>query len=274
MREKIYTILFVVVLVFISVFCWQIFYKLFITISVDFSNTAIAAFFGAFLAFLFMRLSDFFKSCSDRISKGHNSLVKIEHLLNALLGTLDENIYVIETFEELYEKNVKNQTQSHVFVWANRLNPLKLFDELLPDLLNIDLVNELFTLNIHLRKLNEDIETTNAAYKESKDALISKAIPPDNYLDNITIIKTKLVVIKDFFGNSIYEVTRALSAVQVLVENRPLMGYLLKRLPSYNYGRKFEEKRMSQLNKIRHEIDEGKKSDKTRIDQILKHGEK
>lgn len=112
MREKVSAILFLVILVFVAVFCWQVFNKLFIQTSTQFSNTAVAAFFGAFLAFLFIRIGEFFKSFSERINKGHNALTKAEYLLNSLLGELDDNVYVIETFEELYDNNVKNQEHS------------------------------------------------------------------------------------------------------------------------------------------------------------------
>lgn len=269
MREKVSAILFLVILVFVAVFCWQVFNKLFIQTSTQFSNTAVAAFFGAFLAFLFIRIGEFFKSFSERINKGHNALTKAEYLLNSLLGELDDNVYVIETFEELYDNNVKNQEHSRVFVWANRLTPVKVLDDLLIDLLNIDLINELFTLNVDLRKLNESMETINGAYKESKDALISKTIDAENYIENLTRIRKNLLEIKKFFLASISETARALSAVRILAKNRPLIGYLLKRLPSYKYGRKFKAKRENELKTLLQEMNEIKKDSRSRIDAIL-----
>lgn len=269
MREKVFAILFIVSLVFIAVFCWQVFSLLFIQTNTQFSNTVVAAFFGAFMAFLSIRIGDFFKSYSERISKGHNALIKVEYLLNSLLSEIDDNVYLIETFEELYDKNMKNQGNLRVFVWANRLTPLKVFDDLLIDLLNIDLINELFTLNIHLRKLNDSMETMNGAYKEAKDALISKAIDPENYIENLTRIHKTLLDIKKFLHDSLSETTQALSAVRVMAKNRPLIGYLLKKLPSYKYGRRFKIERENERKKILQEIDKTKKESKSRIDTIL-----
>jgi hypothetical protein len=269
MREKVSAIMFLVILVFVAVFCWQVFNKLFIQTSTQFSSAAIAAFFGAFLAFLFIRIGEFFKSYSERINKSHNALVKIEHLLNSLLGELDDNVYVIETFEELYKNNVKNQEQSRVFVWANRLTPVKVLDDLLIDLLNIDLINELFILNVRLRKLNDTIETINGAYKESKDLLISKTIDPANYKENLSRIRENLLKIKKFFFASISETQQAQSAIRVLAKNRPLMGYLMKRLPSHKYGRRFEAKRKNELKIMLREMDEIKKEGKSKIDAIF-----
>jgi len=269
MREKFFAILFLAILVFIAVFCWQVFNMLFIQTSTQFSDAAVAAFFGAFLAFLFVRIGEFFKSFSERINKGHNALIKTEYLLNSLLGELDDNVYVIETFEKLYDKNVRNQAHSRVFVWANRLTPVKLLDEFVIDFLNIDLINELFTFNVRLRKLNESMETINGAYKESKEALISKSIDAENYIENLTRIRENLLHIKNFFNASIYETAQVLSAVRVLAKNRPLIGYLLKRIPSYKYSRKFNDQRENELKTLLHEMDEIKKNSKSRIDAIL-----
>lgn len=272
MREKISAILFLVILIFVAVFCWQVFNKLFIQINTQFSNSAVAAFFGAFLAFLFIRIGDFFKSYSERISKGHNALIKVEYSLNSLLGQLDDNVYVTEIFEKLYDSNVKNQKNSHVFIWANRLTPVRVLDDLLIDLLNIDLINELFLLNDGLRKLNDSMETINLAYKESKDALISKTINPENYIENLTRIHKSLLEIRKFIHSSISETTHALAAIRVLAENRPLIGYLLKRHPSYKYGRNFKVKRENELKKLFQEMDEIKKDSKSKIDAILEGG--
>lgn len=138
MREKITAILFVVILAFLAVFSTEIFHKLFIVADDKFSDSASAAFLGAFLAFIFVRLSDFFKSYTDRTTKNHSALIKLEHTLNGLLTTLDDNIYVIETFERIYKTYSTNKERTHVFVWANKLHPVAKLDELILELLNID----------------------------------------------------------------------------------------------------------------------------------------
>jgi len=269
MKEKVSTILFTIILVFVAVFCWQVFYKIFIQPSTQFSESAVAAFFGAFLAFLFIRIGEFFKTYSERINKGHNALIRLEHLLNSLLGQLDDNVYVTEIFESFYESYVKNQQNARVFIWANRLTPVKVLSDMLIDLLNIDLVNELFLLNEGLRKLNDSMETINGAYKESKDALISKVIVPENYIENLTRIHKSILEIREFIKASISETTQALAAIRVLAKNRTLIGYLLKRLPSYKYGPTFKVKCENELKKILQEMDEIKKASRSKIDAIL-----
>ena len=255
MREKAAAILFVVILAFLGVFSADVFHKLFIKADEKFTDAALAAFFGAFLAFVFVRVGDFFKSYSDRTTKNYSTLIKLEHALNGLLNTLNDNIYVIKTFETIYKTYSQNVNQDRVFVWANRLHPVAKIDELILELLNIDLVNELFILNVHLRKLNESMDTINGAYAESKDALFSGRSDRDNYLACVTRIHTDLLDMKRFLSSSIEETTLALAAVRVLARNRPLMGYFLRRLAGHKYGKAFNVKRSEEVSKLRNELE-------------------
>jgi hypothetical protein len=270
MKEKIAAILFIVILAFLAVFSAEIFHKLFIEVDEKFSGTASAAFLGAFLAFVFVRIGDFFKSYSDRISKSHSSLIKLEHTLNNLLTTLDDNIYVIESFDKVYKANTENEKQNHVFVWANKLHPVTTIDALILDLLNIDLINELFSLNISLRKMNESMDTINGAYTETKDALIGGRIQPANYLANIKRIHTDSLDIKRFLLSHIEETTQALASVRVLANNQPLMGYFLRRLPGRKYGKSFNKKRSKELIKLRNEQLQTRMESQSRINKVLR----
>ena len=269
MREKIAALLFIIILGFVAVFSADIFNKLFIKVDDKFTGTASAAFLGAFLAFLFVRIGDFFKAYSDRVAKNHRALLKLEHTLNSLLDTLDGNIYIIEVFENLYEKNVTKTNNKHIFVWANRLHPVRLIDELILDLLNIDLINELFRLNTHLRRFNEDAETTNGAYLEAKDALLSEKIESDNYLKNLQKIHENLIDLKRFLKSYMEETTVAVSAVRVLAKKRPLMGYILRRVTGHKYGSGFENNRLKELHNIREEIKKTKELSAKKIDNVL-----
>jgi hypothetical protein len=269
MREKAAAILFVVILAFLGVFSVDVFHKLFIEVNEKFTESASAAFLGAFLAFVFVRVSDLFKSYSDRTTKNHSALIKLEHALNGLLNTLNDNIFVIETLKNIYETHTQKANQDHVFVWANRLHPVANLDELILELLNIDLINELFTLNIHLRKLNESMDTINDAYAESKDALIGGKIDPANYLANVTRIHKDLLDIKRFLSSAIEETTQALAAVRVLARNRPLMGYLLRRLAGHKYGKSFSSKRTAEVATLRAELENTKSESQERINKVL-----
>lgn len=268
MRGKFATILFLVILVFLAVYMFEIFNKLFIESNSKFIESASAAFLGAFLAFIFVRIADFFTSYSDRITKGHSSLVKLQHLLNGLLTSLDDNIYIIECFEKNYATYSKKPL-GNSFIWANRLNQHELMDNLIVDLINIDLINELFSLNTHLKKLNSSIDTINQAYVESKTAFVNKQITEQNYRDNVANIHPAILDIKFFHQNAVMETTKALAATRILTRRKPLLGYIIPFASGPKFTSSFEKKREQELNSITKEIEKIKKLSKERIQSIL-----
>lgn len=261
--------LFVIILAFIAVFSAEVFNKLFINVNNKFSDTASGAFLGAFLAFLFVRLGDFFKSYSDRVTKGYNALIKLEHTLNSLLSDLDDNVYIINIFENNYKEHLSRGIQNKVFLWGNRLSEVTLIGDIKLELLNIDLINELFILDVHLKKLNDSINTINSIYVESKDALLGGNIDESNYQHNLSNVNAQLLNMKKFFVTNIEETKNVLSAVRVLGRKRPLMNYVLKALAGHEYGNKFELLRKSELDNLNAEIQHGREKGKERIAEIM-----
>jgi len=269
MREKLAGILFLVILAYLTVFGAGILNLLFVEANEKFAESASGAFLGAFLAFVFVRTGDFFKAYSDRVTKNHTTLVRLEHALNGLLTTLDDNIFVIETFEGIYDKYKSGDGQKHAFVWANKLHPVATTHQLLPDLLNIDLVNELFHLNVGLRKLNESMETINGAYAESKEALISERIDIENYMTNVTRIRDDLLVMKKFLENAMEETVQSLAAIRILAKKRPLISYALLRLAGHKYSECFEDKRIDEVRQLKAEMEQIRAVSKKRIDKVV-----
>lgn len=269
MREKVAVTLFVIILAFIAVFSAEVFNKLFIDVDNKFTEAASGAFLGAFLAFLFVRFGDFFKSYSDRVTKGHSALIKLEHSLNSLLGDLDDNAYIIDIFETNYKKHSDHSSQNSVFLWGNRLSEVASIGDVKLELLNIDFINELFILDVHLKKLNDSMNTINSVYVESKDALLGGNIDKDNYQHNLSNVNTQLLDIKKFLITNIDETKSALSAVRVLARKRPLMGYVLRVLAGHKYGNKFEALRETEISKLNAEIHHGQEKGKERIDKVM-----
>ncbi len=250
MREKLTGVLFVIILVFIAVFSADLFHKLFIEANDEFSGSAAAAFLGAFLAFVFVRLGDLFKSYSDRLTKNHSALTKLNFLFNGLLNELDDNVYIIDKFEESYQRHIETRETANILVWPNRLHSVSRPKEIIIELINIDLINELFALDIHLRKLNNSMETVNNAYSETKNAMISERITPDEYLRNLSKIRGNLQDMKNFLNASLTETKQSLSAVRILAKKPPLIAYFLKRLAGQKYQETFPAERSLELGKL------------------------
>lgn len=272
MRQTLATIFLAIVFSFIFVFGLQIFESLFIEPDDKFISNASSAFLGAFFAFLFVRIADFFKAYADRVAKGYDTLVKLQYMFNSLMSAVDDNIYVIEYFEGIYSKNIESVSPSVPFVWANRLGQAPLFGELLPDLLNADLANELFSLNTEIRKLNDSCESTNLGYKEAKDAFIAKNIETSAYIDNLTMLHERLLEIKPFHNRAIDDSIHALAAIRVLLRKKPLITYVLRKIAMSRYSEHFEKNRASEKLVLEDEILKSKEEGKRKISEVL--GEK
>lgn len=268
MREKFTVALFVVILVFLAVFSADIFHKLFIEVDDEFSGSAAAAFLGAFLAFVFVRIGDLFKSYSDRTTRNHSALIKLNFLLNGLMNELDDNVYIIDKFEESYQRHIESKELSNILVWPNRLHPVSRPKEIIIELINVDLINELFAFDIHLHKLNNSTETLNNAYAEIKNAMMSERITTDEYLRNLSKIRHDLQDMKSFLKASLAETKQSLSAVRILAKKPPLMVYLLKRIAGQKYRKSFPEERGLELSKLNEEIENTKKKGRDRINEI------
>lgn len=145
-----------------------------------------------------------------------------------------------------------------------------LIEDLLLRVLNIDLVNELFSLNMSLRKFNDSAATINNSYTESKDALINEKISVNNYLENIRRMYIHLIEIKSFLNSYNEETVKSLAAIRVLAKKRPVISYIFKILPGYKYNKNFESKRNIEMSKLMGEIKKTQMESKEKIDDINK----
>jgi hypothetical protein len=118
------------------------------------------------------------------------------------------------------------------------------------------------------------MDTINAAYAESKDALIGGKIDTENYLANVATIRMDMLDIKHFLESAIEETSQTLAAVRVLARNRPLMGYLLRRLTGHKYGKTFSSKRSAEVATLRAEVESTKRESRDRINKVLSGGNK
>ena len=118
------------------------------------------------------------------------------------------------------------------------------------------------------------METINDAYTETKDALISGKIDPNNYLDNLKRVRKDLIKLKGFLNSSYAEITESLAAIRVLSKQSPIMGYVLRKLSSHRYGKDFKDKRATELNNINNEINKAETEGQDRINNVLHKNKK
>ena len=199
-------------------------------------------------------------------------MIKIQIVLNANLGVLDDNIHAIESFESLYE-SWRRESDNHVFVWTNRLKAAQSISPLLPDVTNHVALNRLFSLNTTIRKIADDMETLNLGYEESKDAMLANRITADNYILNVERLQTELRQFLRFLRGTIDETISGIATCRIVVRKKSPASYVsrifckLEETPPVRIAREKEEA------VIRNEIAEVGKESSARIDAILKNEE-
>ncbi len=161
LKTTISWVLLIIILAFVFAIGFEIFSKIFVAVESEYIKGSVGAFMGAFFAFIFIRIDDGLRMYYNRKEKNHSALVKYQHYLNNLLTEQNDNVYIIDSFVNIFRPNNPN-----ISVWGNRLKIMTIENNLIHDLLNIDLMNEIFGLNTNLIKANGSIESLNRSYDE------------------------------------------------------------------------------------------------------------
>jgi len=217
----------------------------------DIAVNGTIAFFGAFCAFIFVRIAD----CIRDVKKGNvshfNSLVEIERLLNRVISRLEENILV-------FEKNLEALKSMKLLAWSSHEIPFN--NQLTDDLKNIDFINEYFSFSLAIETMKNDFVTMKNMYEEIKSLYINKKISPDVYKDNVSFCTSKMEVIIKFM--KAYQE----KAIQLLAKTRLLQKekernwtFLLGAFPKKHYVKNFDEKVEEELKILNEEIEEVRK---------------
>lgn len=241
-----------------------VFSKLFLAIESEYIKSAAGAFMGAFLAFIFVRISDGFTAYYNRKEKNHSALVKYQHYLNSLLTELDDNIFLIDTFEKIFNSNNKN-----IPVWGNRLKEVPIDKSLIYDLLNIDLINEIFSLNTHLNKINGSCNTINHSYGEILKAFLDKIIPLEDYLRNVDKMKKDVFDIRKFIYKEQEETKHILSVVRVLCRDYTFFSQIIRLFSKTKYTKRLTKAIKNESLVLEDEINEVQTESQERINNVL-----
>src|SRR5258708_6324999 len=162
LRNFVVSFLLAIIFAFIAVFAFNILSELFFGAGQKAADSFYGAFLGAFFAFLFVRIGDALTRLYDRQTKNYNALVQLQHHLNKSLGLIGENLFVVKDFTRVFRE--PRQPNEPTRLYRDEFAQIPLEYELLPMLTNIDLVNELFSYNGSIRKLNGTMENMAKTY--------------------------------------------------------------------------------------------------------------
>ena len=262
------TILFAIIFGFIASVIFWVFHELFFATNTTVRDNLSGAFMGAFFAFLFIRFGEVLSKIYNRHAINETALIRFEHHFNDCLDRISDNISIIDIFSNLFNGYTPDTTKIRLF--GNELHLLIIEKDSLFSLKNIELINDIFTLNIHLRKINDSMDTLNRMMDQTKKAFIEKQIDHATYAIHIESFKPKLEEIRKFLLAVQKDAIDILATIRVLIKDKQF----LSRIIIFSMSRHFKKKQTKQIiaekKKLIDEINSVASTDGIRIDAVRK----
>ena len=226
----------------------------------------IGAFSGAFFAFLFVRFGEGLKRIYDRKEKHHTTLVRLTHYFNDCLNITGDNVYVANTALSVFSEETLASGELPVFF--NEFHSYPIDRELVIGLTNMDFANEVYTLNVELRKLNDSMATTDRSYAEVKAAFISKQIDPKTYVANVRHGRPRYIELREFLLELKADLIRHMASANLLARDAPFLVRVIRGLTRSTYSKRFTQQRQTEARRIEAEIEALAEASRVRIDAV------
>ena len=217
---------------------------------------------GSLMTFALGMLASFLKSLREGKRDNHNALIKLERLLLEHTSIANSNRYLVPPF---------TSTISSGNVYWSKLSTFPIDKTIDLKLQNIDLVNKVFYYNDSISKINHDIDTLQFAYEKLEAAFISGNIEPNTYIINAKNLSKQLkavdIFLKDLLENEIIEI-----AAEVRLHVNDSSNKFSQKTRRFFLKSKSPEKDKIQkeTTKIKAEVEENRKNNKDKIQEIEK----
>jgi hypothetical protein len=198
----------------------------------------VGAFAGAFFAYLFVRFGDAMKKVYDRKEKNHTSLVRLQHYFNDCLNTTSDNLYIANDCIGVFTE--ARLTSGNHPIYMNVFHQYQIDTELVIGLTNLDLINEMASLNAGLKKMNESLATIDRAYHQIRDAFISNTISEKDYLENARQTRDRCAQVRPFLNQTNDDLVRLFAVASLLLKNPPFLVRVTQALVRTKYPKGFE----------------------------------
>lgn len=159
-----------------TIFLWKaesfVAYKLIAELDPAYISATLGAFFGAFIAFIFLGIEKIFTHHYQRHKRHRDALVKHERIINEYFTFNQDNIF---TIQELI-RSIKNDG-----IGIANFFQLPVDKSILIDLANLDYLNDAFSLNVEIYKLNFSFDNIHSEYVQLKGYLLETKIDANNF---------------------------------------------------------------------------------------------
>jgi hypothetical protein len=229
-----------------------VFFKALFGSDVGIKKDFTAAFMGAFFAFLFVRLGEGLTLIYKRKAINRNAMVRLQHHFNDCLNVLNDNIFVIDDFLRIFAGySASQQTQ---IMFANKFQMIPIEKTLVVDLSNLDFINEMSTLHVDIRKLNDSMDTVNRMIEGPKEAFMNGRITHDIYAANIDNQRPRMAQLKKFLQATMDDIIKALASSNLLLKDKPILSTIMQLSSPIHYSSSHKKRLPDEIEKIGKEI--------------------
>jgi len=221
-----------------------------------------SAFAGAFFAFLFLILGEFLSKLYKREIKHYNSLVILETQLNEIGGIIHDNICLLPYFRKAILSGK---------IYFSKLGQLPIDKSHYENLYDIGLINELFSFNYQLRKLNDDIDSLANGYTDIKNAYIQHHIQTPDYIINAQLTAEHLTTLEIFLSEMEKQTVQFMAKVRLMAKKDMSIVTKIISLFIHTSGSKLSKTEINkEAKKILQEIEKTKTKSQKEIEEVLK----
>lgn len=253
------TVLISAIFVFVFYLLFHLLVYLFFIKSEAYISSGIGAFMGAFSAFIFLIIERTFTKYRERRVIHFNALVRAEYLLNENLQLTSDNIYMVYGLVEVLKKGALH---------IGSFNPLVWDQSVLLNLANLDMINNLSSYAISIRKVNRDLDMMEKWYEQLKLALIQKNIDKVTYDINIAILIGQLEVIRKFLVKTDDETLIRQSEVRIMMKERNFIDWFFNKLSDHRLPKDFKKRVQKEQTVLEKEREDTRAASKAEIESI------
>jgi hypothetical protein len=213
----------------------------------------VGAFAGAFFAYVFVRFADGFKKVYDRKEKNHTTLVRLQHYINDCLNTTSDNMFIADDCIKVFsEERLRSE---EISIYMNVFHEYHIDREQLIGLTNVRFLNEMYSLNVHLTKLNSSMATVDRAYAQIRDAFVSKNVGRAEYVANSRRTRDRCAELRGHLLQTKEDLVRLFAAINLLLRNPPFLIEVIKYLTQTSHPNSFEADLDSELVRVRADME-------------------
>ena len=221
--------------------------------NLDSFRAIIGAFAGAFFAYLFVRFGDALKKVYDRKESNHTALVKLQHYFNDCLNTTSDNIFIINNCVEVFTE--ARLASAKVPIYMNSFHQYPVNRDVVAQLTNVDFLNEVFSLNTTLRKMNDSLATIDRSYSQLRDSYLAKTIDEATYKANARQYRDRCTEIKAFLLQLKDDLIRLYAVTNLLMQDRPFLVRVILALVRTSYPKNFDVRLQIEQERVAAEIE-------------------